>query len=115
LTLRELTLWTPDDRSIAEYLSIRANEAVGLGCWADVFDVSEHPGLNAELSSACYDGCQDLCPGGNFMHDVMTELEAWSPKCNSLPNMTCTRWIEMMIRAAESQLGVMWEQATSQH
>ena len=35
LTVRELTLWTdytPDDRCSAEYLSIRADEAVGLGC-----------------------------------------------------------------------------------
>ena len=50
LTFGELSLGAndaPDDGCSAEYLSTRAYKAVVLGGPAYVFDMGEHPGLNA--------------------------------------------------------------------
>jgi hypothetical protein len=83
LALRELALradYTPDNGRSAEYLGIWADKAVLLGGGAHILDIGEHPGLDAQLRSASYDGCDDLAPehdARRYLH-VMTELKVRS-------------------------------------
>jgi hypothetical protein len=80
LAVRELahgTDDTPDDRRGAEDLCAQADEAVLLCRRADVRDVGEHPGLDADPGGPGDDGADDLCPEHGpwgYFH-VVAELE----------------------------------------